>query len=105
PADTTAPTITKVTADPASIYPPKGQMVAVKVSFDASDDSGVAPVCQLASIAGPGTPGVDYAVTGAVPGSVRAVAGRTYTLVTFCVDGSNNVATRNVDVTVLPDRT
>lgn len=105
PADTTAPVIASVSADPASIYPPKGQMVTVKLSFDASDDSGAAPVCKLANVFGPGTPGVDYSVTGAVTGSVKAVAGRTYTFVGFCVDGSNNVATKNVDVTVRPDTT
>jgi hypothetical protein len=105
PADTTPPVITSVTATPSVLSPTKGQMASVKLSFDASDDSGAAPVCKLASVFGPGTPGVDYLVTDAVTGSVRAIAGRTYTFVGFCVDGSNNVATKNVSVTVLPDRT
>jgi uncharacterized membrane protein len=105
PKDTTPPVFTSLTATPSSIFPPKGQNVTVTVTATATDDSGVAPVCTLDHITSPGAPSSDFAVTGANSATVRAVAGRVYTLHEVCVDGATNAAWSSVDVTVLRDTT
>lgn len=105
PPDVTAPSISSVTAAPSTIWPPKGQIVGVTVSVAATDDSTVAPACSLASISGPGTAGVDYVVTGAFTGNVKAVGGRTYTFTASCSDYSGNASAATVNVVVPPDTT
>ena len=105
PPDTTPPVISSVTATPSVVWPPKGQTVAVTVSITATDDSGDVPVCKLGNITGPGTAPIDFNVTGALTGTVRAVGGRTYTFNAICVDRSNNSAWASVNVTVPPDVT
>jgi hypothetical protein len=79
--------------------------VTVTVSGEATDDSGVMPVCKLTSVTGPGAAGVDFEVTGANTASVAAVGGRTYSMNVTCVDASNNAASQSVDVFVKPDTT
>jgi len=103
--DTTPPVFTSLTATPSVIFPPKGQNVTVTVSGEATDDSGVMPVCRLTSVTGPGAAGVDFAVTGANTASVLAIGGRTYSMNVTCVDASDNAASQSVDVTVPPDTT
>jgi len=103
--DTTPPVFTSLTATPSIIFPPKGQKVTVTVSGEATDDSGVMPVCKLTSVTGPGAAGVDFEVTGANTASVAAVGGRTYSMNVTCVDASNNAASQSVDVFVKPDTT
>jgi hypothetical protein len=105
PPDTTAPVFTSLTATPSTIFPPKGQTVAVTVAATATDDSGQAPVCKLASIAGPGTAPADFNVTGPSTGTVRAVGGSVYAFRVLCVDAANNVASASVNVTVPRDTT
>ncbi|HEX9365582.1 MAG TPA: hypothetical protein VF921_03085, partial [Vicinamibacterales bacterium] len=105
PPDTTAPVFTSLTATPSTIWPPKGQTVTVTTSAAATDDSGDAPTCTLASITGPGSSPADFNVTGANTGTVKAVGGRTYTFNETCVDGSGNAASSSVNVTVPPDVT
>ena len=100
--DTTPPVISSVTATPSSIWPPALQMVPVTIAVAATDDSGVVS-CNLASISGPGTPGVDYLVTGQFTGSVKAFAARTYVFTAQCVDFSGNRSTAPVNVVVPPD--
>ncbi|HXT27647.1 MAG TPA: hypothetical protein VN716_00155 [Vicinamibacterales bacterium] len=103
--DTTPPVFTSLTATPSIIFPPKGQKVTVTVSGEATDDSGVMPVCKLTSVTGPGAAGVDFEVTGANTASVAAVGGRTYSMNVTCVDASDNAASQSVDVFVKPDTT
>ena len=103
PKDTTAPTIENLAATPSSIWPPKGQMVSVSVTFQAADDSGEAPACALTGIAGPGTSPNDYALTGPQTAMVRAVGGSTYTLTETCVDAAGNGAATSVEVVVPRD--
>lgn len=103
--DTTAPVISSVTATPSSIFPPNGQLVPVTIAVSATDNSGTAPVCTLTSITGPGTSPIDFNVTGALSGSVRAVGGRTYTFTATCVDAANNSASSSTTVFVVPDTT
>jgi probable HAF family extracellular repeat protein len=105
PKDTTPPVITSLTATPSIIFPPKGQKVTVTVKGEATDDSGVMPVCTLTSVTGPGAAGVDFEVTGANTASVAAVGGRTYSMNVTCVDASDNAASQSVDVFVQPDTT
>jgi hypothetical protein len=105
PPDAAPPVFTSLSATPTTIWPPKGQMVMVTTSATATDDSGDAPTCTLASITGPGTTPADVNVTGANTGAVKAVGGRTYTFNETCVDGSGNGASLSVDVTVPPDVT
>lgn len=101
--DTTPPSIENLAATPSSVWPPKGQMVSVSVTFTASDDSGAAPACALTGIAGPGTSPNDYALTGPQTAMVRAVGGSTYTLTGTCVDAAGNGAATSVDVVVPRD--
>jgi probable HAF family extracellular repeat protein len=103
PPDTTAPVISGVTASPSTIWPPRGQMVTVTIAVTATDDSGVAPACSLSGITGPGTPGVDYVVTGQFTGSVAAVGGRTYSFTAHCIDGAGNGSTASVNAVVPRD--
>ena len=102
-ADSTAPVIASISATPASVAVPNGQLVPVSVTVNASDDSGQAPACSLESISG-GETG-DAAVTGQFTGSIRAVGGRTYTLHVVCADSANNQSQGTVDVTVATDTT
>ena len=104
-ADTTPPVIASVTANPAAIFPPSGQSVAVELTVTATDDSGDAPGCTLETIAAPGATSSDYAITGPLAGTVRAVGGRTYTFTVRCADAANNSSTGSVDVMVTPDTT
>ncbi len=105
PPDTTPPVFTSLVAKPSSIAPPNGARVTVTTEATATDDSGQPPFCKLGSITGPGTAGVDFDVTGANTGFVLAVGGRTYVFNELCVDGSNNVAWKSVNVVVPPDTT
>jgi len=102
--DNTVPVISSLTASPSVIAPPAWQMVPVTISVSASDDSGVVS-CLLAGISGPGTPGVDFVITGAFTGSVKAVGGRTYTLTAQCTDFSGNSSLASTNVFVQPDTT
>lgn len=104
PADVTPPVISGLTANPSTIWPPALQMVTVTIAVAATDDSGVVS-CSLANVAGPGTPGVDYLVTGQFTGSVKAYAGRTYAFTAQCVDFSGNVSSATTNVVVPPDTT
>ena len=103
--DTTAPVISSVTASPSSIFPPNGQTIPVTISVSATDDSGDAPTCSVASITGPGSPPTDFNVTGALTGTVLAVGGRSYTFNVKCTDAANNSATGSAAVFVVPDTT
>jgi probable HAF family extracellular repeat protein len=104
-ADTTAPVISSLTANPSSIFPPNGAMVAVAVSVSATDDTDPSPVCSVTGINGHGAPAGDSSVTGPLAGSVRATGGATYSFLVSCSDASGNAATGSVDVVVPPDTT
>ena len=104
-SDTTAPVISSLTATPSTIGPPKGQLVAVTATVVASDDSGKTPACALTGIAGPGTAGLDYGLTGPQTAVVRAVGGSTYSLTETCVDEAGNGIATSVEVVVPRDTT
>ena len=102
-ADITAPVISSVTASPSKIWPPNNKMVDVTTTTVATDDSGKAPVCSLTGIAGPGTAGYDYVITGADTAKVRATGGSLYTLTVTCVDEAGNASAAPAMVEVLRD--
>ena len=95
--DTTAPKIGTVTANPPSI-PADGQMHSVGVTVPATDDSGVVS-CVIASIGG-GQAGDTQFTPGSLTGSVKGVAGRTYTFGVQCTDFSGNASASSVAVSV-----
>lgn len=103
PRDTVAPVITSVTANPSTIAPPNGAGVPVTVSVTASDNVDASPSCALSDItAVPASTG-DYGITGPLTAKVRAVGGRTYTLVVTCRDTAGNPASAAVAVSVALD--
>ena len=99
--DTTAPSITSLSATPSRIWPPNGKMTAVVVSVTATDDVDAAPRCTLTSIAG-GSAG-DTAITGALSANVRGNRDAVYTLRVTCSDRAGNQARADVSVVVLKD--
>jgi hypothetical protein len=104
-ADTTAPTITALSASPSSVTPPNNTLVPVVVSASATDDRDASPVCYLTAIDGHGAPAGDATVTGLLAGSVRARSGATYSFAVSCSDATGNTATGSVDVVVPADTT
>lgn len=103
--DTTAPTITEVSATPSTIAPPNGSLVPVTVAVTATDDVDAAPSCELSSIGGTSLSPDDHEITGPLSARVRALGGRTYTLTVTCSDTAGNQASAAVPVYVPPDTT
>jgi len=112
--DSTAPTITSVSASPATLGPPNHKMVPVTVTAAASDTCGTA-TCSIASITsnesvngqGDGDTAADWQITGPNTANVRAErsgsgSGRVYTLTVRCTDPSGNASTGTTTVTVAP---
>ena len=112
--DTTPPFISSVIASPTVLWPPNHKMVRVAVSVSATDDSGAAPVCQIAAVAsnepidglGDGDTAPDWEITGALSLNLRAERsgtgnGRIYTITVRCTDGSGNSSTNAAAVAVL----
>ncbi len=111
-SDVTPPLVSALSATPASLWPPKHQLVTVAVHVSASDDSGETPACRLASVtssdpdngAGDGDTSGDIAITGPFSAKLRAERSggreRIYTLTVQCQDGTGNVATNTTKVVV-----
>jgi hypothetical protein len=104
-ADTVAPVISSVTADPSSIALPNNALVPVTVTVNATDAVDPAPVCALSSLTSTATTPDDSAISGAFSANVRAVGGRDYTLTVTCTDGSGNASSRSAVVHVDADTT
>jgi probable HAF family extracellular repeat protein len=111
--DTTAPTINTMAATPSVLWPAHHQLVPVEVTVDATDDSGEAPVCQIASVLssepdnglGDGDTASDIQLDGSLAVTLRAERsgrgpGRVYTIVVGCGDEAGNQAQGNVVVNV-----
>jgi len=111
--DTTPPTITSVTANPNTLWPPNHKMVPVTVSATTSDNCTAAPVCKITSVAssepvngtGDGDTAPDWQITGNLTVNLRAEragngSGRVYTIAVQCADASNNNSSQTVTVTV-----
>lgn len=113
--DTTAPTITGVSATPGVLWPPTGKMVPVSIAVSATDLGGV-PACRLTGIAssegsltvGSGQTPVDWEILGDAAALLRAErsgrgSGRIYTLSVACTDPSGNAASSGTTVVVPHD--
>jgi K319-like protein len=113
--DTTAPTITVVTATPSVILQTNHQMVPVVVSASITDCDSTAS-CSIASVTsnepydglGDGDTAPDWEITGDLTLNVRAEragkgTGRVYTITVACTDASGNTSISTVTVTVPHD--
>jgi hypothetical protein len=80
-------------------------MVPVNLSVEVFDAVDPAPACTLAGITSVGAADGDYAITGPLAASVKAVGGRSYTLTVTCVDAAGNASSAATTVTVPPDTT
>jgi probable HAF family extracellular repeat protein len=109
-ADVTAPVISAVTADPASLWPANLQMVAVTIAVSVTDTVDPAPRCRVVEVTSSET--VDAAaiqITGDLTLTLRAErsgtgTGRRYQVAVSCSDASGNSAGGTVDVHVPHDR-
>jgi predicted membrane-bound mannosyltransferase len=110
--DSTAPTITSVSASPATLSPPNHEMVPVTVTITATDTCGTS-TCAIASVtsnepvngSGDGNTAVDWQIIGPNTANVRAErsgggSGRVYTLTVRCTDPSGNASTGTTTVAV-----
>jgi hypothetical protein len=115
--DRTAPVIHSATAMPPSLWPPNHKMAPISVAMDVSDICDAASTCRIISVAsnepvnanGDGNTEPDWHIIGALTVELRAEragpgSGRVYSLTVQCTDASNNVATREVLVTVPHDQ-
>ena len=105
-ADTTAPVIQSVTANPSVLSPPNHQMVVVTVSVVASDNCDSSPNSKIISItcSEPASPD-EMKITGKLTAKLAATrnggsGGRIYTITVQCTDAAGNSSTRTVAVTV-----
>jgi hypothetical protein len=110
--DSQAPTITNLSASPSSLWPPNHTMQNVTVTYNASDNCGGVS-CVIGSVTsneptngtGDGDTAPDWVIVDSHHVQLRAEragggAGRIYTITVACTDGSNNVTTKTVTVTV-----
>jgi hypothetical protein len=117
-ADTTPPTIQSITATPSVLWPPNHKMRPIRITVDASDNTGVATT-QILSVTssepdratGSGDTAIDWAIgPGPLDLALRAERsgksknGRTYTITVQVADGSGNSSTGTVTVTVPHDQ-
>jgi hypothetical protein len=111
--DTIAPVISSVSANPNNLLPPNHKMTPVTVSVDVSDICDAAPACHIAEVSsnepvngpGDGNTSPDWVITGDLTVDLRAErsgngSGRVYTIIVDCTDGSGNISTETVEVTV-----
>ena len=117
-ADTTKPTITSLSASPASLWPPNHKMAAVTVSATATDAcNSSAPVCQITGISsnepvnglGDGDTAPDWQITGPLTANLRAErsgtgTGRIYTVQVTCTDQQGLSTVGSTTVTVPHDQ-
>jgi hypothetical protein len=117
--DTTAPSISSVTASPNVLWPANHKMVPVELGvtvFDACD-ANVVNRCRIVSVTsnepvngiGDGNTALDYLITGNLTLNLRAERsgngeGRTYTIGVVCADVSGNSSTNTVAVMVPHDK-
>jgi len=115
--DTTAPSITNISANPNTLWPPNHKMVAVTVSVEAEDNCDAAPKSKITAVAsnepinglGDGDTGPDWEITGDLTLNLRAERsgkgdGRIYTITFQCSDAVGNTTTGTVTVIVPKDK-
>jgi hypothetical protein len=105
--DTTAPTITSISAGPSVLSANSG-LVPVHVSVTAADTCDPAPVCALASVMTnersrgeeDDTTAPDVVITGPLDVELRAERRASYAIMVKCTDQSSNSSTATTTVTV-----
>lgn len=110
--DQTPPTLSTVSASPASLWPPNKRMIGVALAVNAADNctGNVTNTCRVVSISGDdAATSADWRITGALTAELRADrtgagSGRTYTLVVRCTDGSGNDTHASASVVVPHDQ-
>ncbi len=111
------PTFSTLTANPAVLWPPNHKMVAITLTADATDSTGVAVTCKIISVesnepengTGDGNTSPDWEITGDLTLSLRAERsgngnGRIYTVTVECTDATGLTTTKTVTVTVPHDQ-
>lgn len=111
--DTTAPTITSLTASPDTLWAPNHKMVPVTVTPTVEDVCSASLTCQITSVAsnqpisgtGDGNTSPDWTITGPLALELRAEragteSDRIYTVTVTCGDPSGNSSSDSVEVTV-----
>ena len=110
--DSTAPSITALTASPNQIWPPNHKMVNVTLTASVSDSVDPSPFTHIISVSsnqstngnGDGNTDVDWEITGNMTLKVRAEragsSDRIYTITVESVDDAGNASTRTVTVRV-----
>jgi hypothetical protein len=114
--DAQAPVVTNLSASPSSLWPPNHTMRDVTINYDALDNCGGVN-CVIGSVTsnepvnstGDGNTASDWVIVDSHHVQLRAEragdgVGRVYTITVVCTDGSNNVTTKTVTVSVPKSR-
>jgi hypothetical protein len=112
-ADTTAPVIERIAADPAILWPPNHKMHTVNVAVQVAEVVDAAPTTGIVSVVssepddgqGDGQTQGDWRITGDLSVELRAErsgagSGRVYRITVESRDAAGNASTATVDVTV-----
>lgn len=108
PGDTTPPVVTAVSATPDRLWPPRNQMIPVRVAVVVTDDVDPTPACAIANVASSEPGSGQWQITGDLTLNLRASrngagTGRTYTVSVACSDASGNQSLARTSVTVPHD--
>ena len=104
--DTTPPIIQSAAASPSVLSPANKQLVPVTIAVSATDACDGSVRCRIVSVtSNEPINATDWKITGDLTVNLRAErsnkgTGRVYTITIECVDGSGNVSTKTVTVTV-----
>jgi hypothetical protein len=103
--DTTAPTITSLSASPNVFSPPNHKMVLVTISATATDICDSNPKTKIVSVTSNEPGDGQYQITGDLTLNLQSERngtgnGRIYTIVVQATDASGNATTKSVTVTV-----
>jgi WD40 repeat protein len=110
PPPCSPPAITSLAASPDVLWPPNHKLVPVTVTVSTSGGCGSVS-CKIISVSSnePVDPDGDWLITGNLTLKLRAERlgsgnGRVYTITVLCTDGSGNITTKTVAVTVSHDQ-
>ena len=111
--DTTRPTVKSMRSSSNVLWPPNHRMVPVTLFPSVSDTCHAAQSCYIIAVSsneplngiGDGNTASDWQITGDLTVNLRAErsgngSGRVYTITVQCDDGSENIATKTMTVTV-----
>ena len=107
-SNSTALTVSSLTATPNVLWPPNDKMIPVTVTASASG-CGAAATCKIVSVTSNEGDAGDWMITGDLTVNLRAKRsgngnGRVYTITVKCTDAAGNATTKTVTVTVPHDR-